>query len=343
MIILNKNIGLFATISLLILLIIFRPGEVFFDVDNYIKMYSKAIDGYEVNSEYSFTFFSKISDFMGLSYLGMFLIYALVSICTKYAFLKSFIVRPTLAIALYGVSYFILYEFVQMRVGAALGVFLISLIFYNRGEVLKALLACLLATILHYSIILLVIFLFLSPIFFRARSKQFLGLSLAGVIYLIVTACAVCFFTLTLLFPDLEFRFINEIFDSVSYWILPSRIYEGYFSSNLTSVATFTLKTALSLVLTIISICLLLFDLVKKEWIYYFSSFMVVFSFWIYFFLGGVAAVAAGRLAGLCLLFIIVLLDGVINKNKAVGLFLYFLIFFIFSLNLLMRSSYFNL
>jgi hypothetical protein len=230
-----------------------------------------------------------------------------------------------------------------MRVGAAFGVFLCSLIFYSRGDMFKSLLICFLASFLHYSVIPLALLLFLSPFFLRVKRNQFLGLSVAGIVFLSVTVFAVLYFTLMIFFSALDFRvYLIDVIDSALNWILPSRLYEGYFGSDFFPVTTLSMKMVLSVVLTIISIFVLLCGFLKKEWIYYFSCFMVVFSFWVYLFLGHLG-VFSERLAEILLLFIIVVLDGTIKGSRTVGLFLFFIVFSVFLLNLLTRASYFKL
>jgi len=339
---LNKNSKLFAITSSLIALIVYRSGGAFSDVDNYIEMYNSVIGGSTVNTELSFVLFSKMSGFMGFSYLGVFFIYALISIYSKYYFLSRFVFRPSLAVLLYGVSYFILYEFVQMRVGAAFGVFLVSLVFYDRNDHFKFIVTCVLASLLHYSIIPLALLLLLSPVFFKFKYEKFLGMSLAGIVFLLVTVFMIMFFFLMSFFPVLDFRFvfIESLYNLFS-WVLPSRIYTGYVGSAFTPAASFSMKLVLSVVLSIISIVALLCGLLKKSWIYYFSGLMVIFSFWIYFFIGHMG-VFAERLAEIFLLFIIVVLDGVIEKNRVLGLSLFYIVLSAFLVNLVTRASYFE-
>lgn len=341
----NKKSELFVgtfLATLIILLIVFRSGEHFSDVDNYIAMYKDVLSGGTANTEFSFVLFSKISVFMGVSYLGLFLIYALISIYSKYFFLRRLAFRPTLVVILYGISYFILYEFVQMRAGTALGVFLVALVFYSREETLKSLVVCFLASFIHYSIIPLVILLFSSPILFKIKCKQFLGLSLFGFSFSVITIFFIFYFVLMSFFPVLDFRyvFIDMIYSTLN-WILPSRIYEGYFGVNGLPVAIVSMKQVLSIFLATISVTILIFGLLKREWIYYFSCFMVISSFWVYFFFGNLGVITE-RLSEILLLFIIVVIDGVIKSNKAMGYFLFCIISSVFLINLLTRASYFE-
>jgi hypothetical protein len=184
--------------------------------------------------------------------------------------------------------------------------------------------------------------LFSSPVLFNIKCKQFLGLSLFGFYFSVITIFFIFYYVLMSFFPVLDFRyvFIDMIYSTLN-WSLPSRIYEGYIDVNRLPVAIVSMKQVLSIFLTIISVTILIFGLLKREWIYYFSCFMVISSFWVYFFFGNLGVISE-RLSEMLLLFIIVVIDGVIKSNKAMGYFLFCIISSVFLINLLTRASYFK-
>jgi len=328
---------------IIILIISFKSGVFFSDVDNYVEMYSNSVVGREVNAELSFVFLSKISDFFGASYFGLFFLYASISIISKKIFLKEFFNNPISGFLLYFVSYFILYEFVQMRAGASIGIFLLSVLFYNKRLYFKSFLFSILAISLHLSAIPLVILLYASSLFFhKSPFDPDYRLSVLGLCLYVLSFVFMLFHVFLIILPVIDLRSILfEVTHGLLHLFLPSRLYEGYIIKLQIADKSFSMKEVLSLIFSFICICFSFSNMMSKNWIYRFSNYMVVFSFWVYFFFGFLG-LAAERLAELLILFMIIVVDGVIKKNKYLGWGLYISLIVVFLCNIIFRAAYFK-
>ncbi len=102
----------------------------------------------------------------------------LTSIILKVVSIKRFAINPYLVILFYFSHYFILQEMTEIRIGIASAIFLMSLVYYLKGNHIVFFALILLATSFHYSaIIFLLIFLFNTVDFNRFIYSTILVLS----------------------------------------------------------------------------------------------------------------------------------------------------------------------
>lgn len=324
----------------LILLATFRTSENFYDVNNYINMYSDAISGARVNAEYSFVFISKLSQVIGLSYFGMFFIYALISLSTKLYVINNFSFSPLLIFVLYCSSYLILYEFVQMRAGAGFGVFLLSIVFYKDDKKLLSAVCIAVAVSLHYSIVFLFVLSFFSVLFIRNKKSS---VSMFGLLFLALTLVMIIYSVVSFVFPVVDFKpHFFSFFYGLAELVLPDRIYQGYFEYLNLEPYTPSMKQVLSLLLSFLTVLILFFKLISREWFYYYSCLMVIYGSWLYFFFAQFGVVVE-RMSELLILFFIFVVDGVIKKNARIGYAFFGFVFLVFFVNLSTRVTYIQL
>ncbi len=93
--------------------------------------------------------------------LAIMLFFASLSIAIKFFVFDRFAINPYLVILLYFSHYFILHEMTQIRIGFAISIFLLSLIFYFKNNYKAYTAMILLATLFHYSALLYLILLFI--------------------------------------------------------------------------------------------------------------------------------------------------------------------------------------
>lgn len=340
MIIHYKNFIINTTSTLFILMVCFlvsiRSGEHFSDVNNYISMYYDVIDKGVANAEMTFALISKFSNYLNLEYLGVFFIYSLISIFSKFYFWSSDIKNKKMILFLYLSTFFILYELVQMRVATALGLFLLFLTFWFERKRFLSILFLIAAVMFHYSIgILLFVFLLFicvcficNGIFYRSFAVRFFCVATIALSLYMIMSWSVG-----------GIPFLNLSANGFLGGILPERLFKGYVENSELNLVMSS-KAMLSAFLACVCSMFLLLGYLDAKPIYIYSALSVLSSIWIYFFLGG-AGVVADRLAELCIIFILLFVDGVLVRNFRVGFILYVAVFIIFSFNILFRAQYY--
>lgn len=331
------------TATLLILmvcfLITFRSGEHFFDVNNYISMYYDVIDKGAANAEITFVLISKLSNYLNLEYFGVFFIYSLISIFSKFYFWDNDIKNKKMILFLYLFTFFILYEFIQMRVATALGLFLLFLALWFDRKWFVAVFFLIAAIMFHYSVsILFFVFLLFFCVFCICNN--------CGVIFyrsfIVRSFCvATIFLSLYMIITWVigGAPFLNLSANGFLAEFLPERLFKGYVE-NAELNLVMSSKAMLGAFLASVCSIFLLLGYLDSRPIYIYSALSVLSSIWIYFFLGG-AGVVADRLAELCIIFIVLFIDGVLVKKFRIGFLLYITVFIIFSFNLLFRAKYY--
>lgn len=298
-------------------------------------MFNDVVSGKAANAEFTYSLVSNVSQYFGFGVYGVFFIYSAISIFGKLYFINNHITFKKLAAILYLCSFFILYEFVQMRASSALGLFLVFLTLYYKGaSSWKVLLALVLSLSFHYSMIVLFFCFILSESLLRMGRYKNLALDLLSIFMILVSCYIVIGFFISV--PSLV-SFMSK--SSLSF-LIPSRIYEGYFLND-DGVFSTSSKMLLSASFTVVVSFLLLTRNLALDKAYFFSSISILISSLIYFSIGTLEVVA-DRLSELCIIFVIVVADGLLKKKRYFGICFYFAILLIFSYNTVFRATYFS-
>lgn len=165
------------------LLMLFIAGSRFFGPDVDFIAYKEMIENIryrENNKEFSFQFFLWLNDLIFYSNANVFMfMFASMSLSVKFYALFKLSRIPLISLALYIVSYFWLHEYVQIRTAIAIGFFLLSIKDLSEGNLKKYMLKVLLATLFHWSSLILI------PLYFIIRylpTKLFLYLPFMGLL-----------------------------------------------------------------------------------------------------------------------------------------------------------------
>ncbi|EMW7172102.1 EpsG family protein [Vibrio fluvialis] len=316
-------------------LISFRSENYFYDVRNYISMFNDVVQGYAPNAEITYYFISKVCNFFGMNHIGLFFIYSMISIYCKFYFLKKEIKNRTLIVIFYLLSFFILYEFVQMRVSTSFGLFLVFLHLFLDRKIKLSLIFLVSALSFHYSIFIYVIPL---AIYFMAFGLRGVG-TFIMYLYCMLTIVISCYNLLNLL---IRMPSLIEIFSSSAMLgVIPERLYQGYIE-NVTINTVPSTKMLFTSFMSLLASVFLFLGIINTRKIYLFSAVSVMFGSWIYL-IAGCFGVVADRLAELCILFVIPFIDGVIERRYWLGILVYIILMSIFSYNIFFRSTYFSI
>lgn len=338
-----RNFRMNITSTLLILMVCFlvtiRSGEHFFDVNNYISMYYDVVNKGSANAEITFILISKFSNYLNLEYFGVFFIYSLVSICSKFHFWNNDVKNKKMILFLYLFTFFVLYEFVQMRVATALGLFLLFLTFWFERKRFLAIFFLISAVMFHYSISILffVFLLYLFVFFICFNCDVIFYRSFVVRLFCVATIVLSLYMIMTWLVGDIPF--LNLSANDFLGGVLPERLFRGYVE-NAELNLLMSSKAMLSAFLACVCSIFLLLGYLDVRPLCIYSALSVLSSVWIYFFLGG-AGVVADRLAELGIIFILFFIDGVLVRDFRVGFLLYITVFIIFSFNLFFRAQYY--
>ncbi|TXZ07004.1 hypothetical protein FXE63_13725 [Vibrio mimicus] len=324
----------FILITTICFLISIRSGNHFYDVKNYISMFYDVVQGHSPNAEATYYLISKICNFLGMGYIGLFLTYSIFSICCKVYFLKKEIENRLLIIMFYLLSFFILYEFVQMRVSTSFGFFLVFLHLFLNEKIKLSLIFLIAALSFHYSVFIYIFPIVIYLFAFNLRGGGFFIMYL----YCILTIIISCYNLLNLLtrMPSL----IEIVSSDAMLSFMPERLYQGYIE-NVTLNTIPSTKMLFTSFMSLLASVFLFLGIINTKRIYLFSAISVMFGSWIYI-IAGSFGVVADRLAELCILFIIPFIDGVIERRYWFGILVYSFLVSIFSYNLFFRSTYFS-
>lgn len=150
-------------ISLLLILIAgFRPLEYFRDTEIYLEI----IHSFDNFTGMEPTVFI-INEINLLLFAGMdqsfFLIYAILAVSIKIYAIQRVSLFPLLSIYIYICLYFVLHEMVQIRVGVASAIFLLSISDIKNKKLTSYLFKTLLAVSFHYSSVVMILLYFINP------------------------------------------------------------------------------------------------------------------------------------------------------------------------------------
>jgi len=185
----NKyNINLFFLFIIISIVLIFISSFRPIGIDRDSLSYKKLIDSY-INKgnislrskEPTFWLFVNISDLIFYNKVfGVLLFYSILGVGVKIYSIYKLSLRPFLSIVVYICLYFILHEMTQIRVGVASGIFLLSIIDIANKNPRKFLLKLILATLFHYSAIIMAPFYFLNKS--KIKLKYYLYLPIIGLV-----------------------------------------------------------------------------------------------------------------------------------------------------------------
>ena len=142
---------------LMILIAGLRPDDVDNDYKNYVDMY---YNSFEIDTEPTFIFIASFVEFFINNVVGLFFIYAFISLVIHIVSIKKLTSLWFLSLLVYMSNYYLLHEMNQIRVGVSAGFFLLALYHLCNGERRKYLLIALFATLFHYTAFILFAFAF---------------------------------------------------------------------------------------------------------------------------------------------------------------------------------------
>lgn len=164
----RKTILIFSI--LLILLSTFRPVDWGADTSSYISMYNEIINGAIVDVELFFTLISLFVDKFFNNVVFVFFIFAFLSITVKCRAILSLSSYPIISWLIYFSCWFMLHDMYQIRVGASIAFFYLSILFIKQKKILSYSICCFIACSFHIQAIVMVPLFFLSSKKIRATS-----------------------------------------------------------------------------------------------------------------------------------------------------------------------------
>lgn len=117
----------------------------------YVSYYDAVVAGTPVDVEFSFKLFCYIAEYFFSSSVGIFYIYALVSIPVKAFVIWRLSPYPFLSLLVYASYAYVLYDFTQIRAGLAASFVLLAFYFYVSNGGYKTSLALVAAVFFHFS------------------------------------------------------------------------------------------------------------------------------------------------------------------------------------------------
>jgi len=132
---------------------------------NYINAFSFQTDNLFDNIAFlepSFILISKLLLTVGLDAFYLFLTYSLISISIKIYVISKYSKLPLLSFVFYLSYFYLLQDCTQIRISTAIAFFLISLIYFSKNKIFKANIFLFIASLFHYSALILFIFNFIN-------------------------------------------------------------------------------------------------------------------------------------------------------------------------------------
>ncbi|RAP71089.1 putative membrane protein [Candidatus Erwinia dacicola] len=166
MIIIKKSIVyiLFFCLSLIMLMVAtFKPVGLDYDSGNYQNALLSFQNGVNDISEPVFIFFAWLDSLIFNNNIhGLFFLYALISVPINMVVIYKYSKSPLLSLIVYTCLYFILHDLTQIRVGAAAAVFLLAIPDLISGNKKKYIIKVFIASMFHFSSVILISLIFLS-------------------------------------------------------------------------------------------------------------------------------------------------------------------------------------
>jgi hypothetical protein len=160
-ILINRNILWISIIGVFLVLIAgLRSSEVSKDAMGYISILYNLEHIQTITIEPSF---SLIAFIVNYNETYLFLVYAIFAIVIKLIAIKRISIFPLFSIFVYISLYFILFEMTQIRVGVAIGIFLLSIKDIYERNIFNFLVKIAFATFFHYSMLITLFAFFINP------------------------------------------------------------------------------------------------------------------------------------------------------------------------------------
>jgi len=161
----NKKIAFFLLTIALILLAGLRPIGIDKDSLNYAGIIGLSFtDIGFISKEPGFLFINEINNFLfGGDVQTFFLIFAALGVTLKLLAIKKLSLLPFLSILAYVLLYFVLHEMTQIRIGVSAAFFLLAIPDIYNKNFKSYLFKTFLATMFHYSALIMLFIYFLSP------------------------------------------------------------------------------------------------------------------------------------------------------------------------------------
>lgn len=164
----HRNTDLFIFISAVIFILIstFRPHSGWGnDTSAYVNAYNDVITNPRLSMEVTFKIFAKLVYAIGNNVTVLFFIYALISVSIKAKIIKNTATFPLLSWLIYISCWYILHDMYQIRVGASIAFFLLSLPYLQEKQTKKYILCALISVLFHTQSLILF------PLYFIANKK----------------------------------------------------------------------------------------------------------------------------------------------------------------------------
>jgi len=168
----------------LIFLAGFRPAEASTDYVNYLEFFREIKPGltfYEKGSfsEPFYNFIPAFIKFLGINVIYAFLVYAILGVTFKGIAIIKLTPLIFLSLLIYYSNFFLLHEMTQIRIGVAIGLYLIGVPFIITKNIFKFSIIMLLAVCFHFSAILLWLTYFMNHnTFSRKKYITIIGIAL---------------------------------------------------------------------------------------------------------------------------------------------------------------------
>lgn len=162
----NSKVFLFVSICVFILLSSFRPHSGWgADTRAYVSAYNEVLSNPKLSTELSFKAIANFVFFLGNNVTLLFFIYAFLSVSIKEKIIKKDTVFPLLSWLIYLSCWYILHDMYQIRVGASIAFFLLSLPYLQNKNPKKYFLCTMLAVFFHTQALIML------PLYFIGSKK----------------------------------------------------------------------------------------------------------------------------------------------------------------------------
>ncbi len=145
-----------------------KPLDYLPDMAEYKNYYENILSGYDVIVEPVFYFFTWLLGGVSLTFPYLIFIYLLLSLLIKVHVLKFYAGKYKFAI-MYFLSYFLLHELIQIRIGLGISFLFLGIHFFVNKKRKYAVFSFLLATLSHYSTIPFILSFYISSLILNWR------------------------------------------------------------------------------------------------------------------------------------------------------------------------------
>ena len=194
----------------IVMLSSFRWEGLFLDTENYIAYLDNdnLIDRFNV--EYTFVIIAEFIKFFGFDHSLLFFVYASFSLFVKYKLFSKFNDKKFIFF-FYFFSFGILQDFIQIRVGLAISLFLISVYYISNGNLLRFFAFFFLSASFHYSLLITFPFVIFNHYILNRDKLVKLYLLILPIVFLVfyIYAGSIISNAISIFFPSLLSKFEN--------------------------------------------------------------------------------------------------------------------------------------